>query len=393
LNSRPIRSPELLELETFVTCATEGTFGAAADRLGVSRPAVSKRIVHLEALAGKQLFERQGRGVRLTDAGAALLAGSQRLLRERDVLVGLLAEIREDGPSQIAGLRQLLGHASDATRGAQLAEARLVETERILEAVLRASATGVAISDPDTSVIHEVNEAFCQFVGRSRSELIGKRATEVGTWNDAGERPELIEQLRRKGILDGVIVRVRRPDGTIPAGETSARIISVAGYPTMLSTVDDISEKRRLALEHEGALIGYRAITSLTERALTGTPLLESIVQLLPDLRRCGDFASALLLDFKTGTTTHLAGEEPWSSLTTDLDRARPIPGTTIKLLNRSGNPPEPMIGFAVSLPEIDRGLILLTRRDLMGPSRVLVANILNDVGKTVRAVAPQLQS
>lgn len=393
MSSRPIRAPELLELETFVTCATEGTFGAAADRLGVSRPCVSKRIAHLEALAGKALFTRQGRGVRLTDAGATLLAGARRILGERDVLVGLLAEIREEGPSPIAGLRELLGRSSDAGRGAQLAEARLVETERILEAVLRTSATGVAISDPETSVLHEVNEALCQFVGRSRSELIGKRATEIGTWNDVSERPELVERLRRTGVLDRIIVRVRRPDGSIPAGETSARMISVAGYPKMLWTIDDVSDKRRLALEHEGALIGYRAITALTARALTGTPLLESIVQLLPDLRRSGGFPTGLLRDPKTETTTHLAGEEPWPTLAADLDRGRPIPGTTVKLLNRSGNPPEPMIGFAVPLPEIERSLILLTRRDLLRPSRALVANTLSDLSNTVRSVAPHLQS
>ncbi len=128
MSPRPVRPPDLLELETFVTCAVEGTFSGAADRLGVSRPGISKRIAHLEALAGKSLFDRQGRGVRLTDAGARLLAGARRILEERDLLVGVLAEIRQGGPSPIAGLRELLGRPQESVRAAQLAEARLVET-------------------------------------------------------------------------------------------------------------------------------------------------------------------------------------------------------------------------------------------------------------------------
>ncbi len=388
MTSRPIRAPELLELETFVTCATEGTFGGAAELLGVSRPAVSKRIAHLEAIAGKPLFDRRGRGVRLTDTGATLLAGARRLLSERDVLVGLLAEIREDGPSPIAGLRDLLTQSTDAARGAQLAEARLMETERILEAVLRESATGVAITDPDTGVMHEVNEALCLFVGRPRGELIGRRSTEISTWHDADDRPELIEQLRRTGVIDRVIVRARRPDGSITAGETSGRIISIAGSPKMLWTIDDVTERRRLEREHEGTLIGYAAIATLTERALTGTALLEAVVEVLPELRRSGDFQTALLLDHGSGAETHRDGEEPWATLAADLERARPVPGTTTRLLSRSGSPPQPMIGFAVPLEGVERDLVLLSRRDMTPSPQVLVANILNDLGRTVRAIA-----
>ena len=134
--SEPVRAPDLAELETLVVCAAEGSLVATAASLGISRPAVAKRIRNLEALAGRPLLHRGGRGVRLTDAGATLLAGARRMLEERDVLVSLLTEIRGDDPSAIAGLRELLGHSPTSSRAAQQPEVRLAETERILEAIL-----------------------------------------------------------------------------------------------------------------------------------------------------------------------------------------------------------------------------------------------------------------
>jgi PAS domain S-box-containing protein len=378
----------LLELETFVTCAVEGTFSGAADRLGVSRPGISKRIAHLEALAGKSLFDRQGRGVRLTDAGARLLAGARRILEERDLLVGVLAEIRQGGPSPIAGLRELLGRPQESVRAAQLAEARLVETERILEAVLRASATGVAISDPDSSVIHEVNDAYCRFVGRSRIELVGKPASETGLWSDIGERAGLIEELRRTGSLDRVLIRVRRPDSSIVAGETSVRLISVAGHPKMLSTVDDVTEQRQLALRHDGALIAYQAIAAIGEHVLAGEPLLQSVAATLPELRRSGAFVTALLWDPDGVTPTHLDGDAPWPTLAEDLDRSRPLPGAATTLLVRSGADHGQAIGFALGLPELERTVILLSRENRAESTRALVAAVLGDLHKIVRSLA-----
>ena len=54
--------------------AAQGSFTAAADALGYTQSSVSRQVATLEAAAGARLFDRQARGVRLTDAGAALLA-------------------------------------------------------------------------------------------------------------------------------------------------------------------------------------------------------------------------------------------------------------------------------------------------------------------------------
>jgi LysR family transcriptional regulator, transcriptional activator of the cysJI operon len=69
-------------IEVFVAVAQRLSFSAAARVLHVSQPAVSQQVVALERELGAQLFERSTRRVRLTAAGAVLLARSGTLLRE-----------------------------------------------------------------------------------------------------------------------------------------------------------------------------------------------------------------------------------------------------------------------------------------------------------------------
>ncbi len=71
---------ELGQLQAFEAVAREGSFTRAAESLGLTQPAVSVRVSQLEAELGGPLFERGGRGLRLTPMGQTFLPYAERAL-------------------------------------------------------------------------------------------------------------------------------------------------------------------------------------------------------------------------------------------------------------------------------------------------------------------------
>ncbi|MEO3784055.1 LysR family transcriptional regulator [Actinocorallia sp. B10E7] len=79
----------LLGLRVVREAARCGSFSMAAERLGYTQSAVSRQIALMEQAAGRPLFERQARGVRMTAAGRIVV-------RHAEAVLGELAATRED---------------------------------------------------------------------------------------------------------------------------------------------------------------------------------------------------------------------------------------------------------------------------------------------------------
>jgi molybdate transport repressor ModE-like protein len=88
---------DVRRLSVLRAVAREGSLSAAARALDYTQPAVSHHIARLEAEVGTALLVRSGRGVRLTEAG-------QALVEHTDAVLTRLASA-EDEIAAIAGLR------------------------------------------------------------------------------------------------------------------------------------------------------------------------------------------------------------------------------------------------------------------------------------------------
>ncbi|MFF4403920.1 LysR substrate-binding domain-containing protein [Streptomyces sp. NPDC001262] len=128
-------------LRTLNAVARHGSVSAAADGLHVTTSAVSQQLAKLERETGQQLLAKQGRGVRLTDAGRLLAEHASRILSQVELAQADLEAQRGQAVGEL-----VLGAFPTAARG--LAPAAL--------AGLRASQPQLRVRleemDPDLSL-------------------------------------------------------------------------------------------------------------------------------------------------------------------------------------------------------------------------------------------------
>ena len=88
------------QLAAFCAVVERRSFSQAAERLGVTQPAVSLQMRTLEKRLGTQLLDRSGRRVEPTEAGWRLYRGAQRMLALESQLV---ADVAATGEGDLAG--------------------------------------------------------------------------------------------------------------------------------------------------------------------------------------------------------------------------------------------------------------------------------------------------
>ena len=92
------------QLAAFCAVVERKSFSQAAERLGVTQPAVSLQIRSLEQRLGRQLLDRSGRRVEPTEAGRRLYVSAQRVLAAEE---HLLEELDADDEGAITGTLEL----------------------------------------------------------------------------------------------------------------------------------------------------------------------------------------------------------------------------------------------------------------------------------------------
>lgn len=80
----PARSFDWAQARAFLASAEAGSFSGAARRLGLTQPTLGRQVAALEEALGVVLFERTGRSLYLTEAGADLLPHARAMAEAAD---------------------------------------------------------------------------------------------------------------------------------------------------------------------------------------------------------------------------------------------------------------------------------------------------------------------
>lgn len=178
----------LRDLRYFETIAEAGHLGRAAKQLCRSQPALTGCIRRLEQALDTQLFERVGRGIRLTAAGEVLLKRARRLHIAAEETARGMKEIAQGDAGYVRiGILPTVAHLFLApVCRLFLAEVKGVTLKTILgqndvlNASLKAGELDLVVSfeaeTDDQFVSHTISEDMCVVAAAGSHEICRKRA-------------------------------------------------------------------------------------------------------------------------------------------------------------------------------------------------------------------------
>jgi LysR family transcriptional regulator, low CO2-responsive transcriptional regulator len=178
------------QLTAFLAVVKGGSVTAAADELVVTQPSVSSAIGSLGKELGCELFERSGRGIRLTDAGHAFLPYAQDIL-------GLLQQGRQAAQEAAAVAAHRLQIAAVTTAA-----------ESFVPGLMRAFAE--AHPEVELTLVVGNNEDVLDRVLTHRDDVA------------IAGRPPSTDRLIAESFLQNEIVCITAPDDPAAGGEPVA---------------------------------------------------------------------------------------------------------------------------------------------------------------------------
>lgn len=95
------RRPKQRHINCFVEIVRQGTIAAAADRLSLTQPAVSRTLADLETILNARLMERTRSGITLTAEGETFLRYASSSLSALDQGIQQVARSRRDGRQSV----------------------------------------------------------------------------------------------------------------------------------------------------------------------------------------------------------------------------------------------------------------------------------------------------
>jgi len=149
-------------------------------------------------------------------------------------------------PEDLASLESLADYCAAALAQIQAREA-LAKSEARFSLLFQSSPSAIAMNTVEEGLLLEVNSRYCELLGYSREELVGKTVAELQLWERPEDRNPVIRQLLQAKSLRDVETRFRRKSGELRDVLISFELAEVAGDPrqVLIAQFDDITERRR----------------------------------------------------------------------------------------------------------------------------------------------------
>jgi LysR family transcriptional activator of nhaA len=228
-------------LRLFRAVAHDGNLTRAAERLNLSQSALSVQIRKLEESLGHALFDRQGRELRLTEAGRIALDHADAIFATGEQLLGTLAQTGDQRP------RLRVGVLATLSRNFVIGFLRPILGENV-DVVLRSGGSELLPELAALNLDVVLTNAPVQGDGFISTPLAEQPVSLVGTAVRLGGERDLAALLSAHPLV------LPAPESGVRVG-INALLERLGVRPAIAAEIDDMAMMRLLAIEDIGLAV------------------------------------------------------------------------------------------------------------------------------------------
>lgn len=262
------------------------------------------------------------------------------------------------------------GSMADITERKHTQDA-LRESEARFRAVFEQAAVGVGTMDMDTGRYLEVNQRYCNFVGRTREDIKSGSFDAVTHPEDLPENLRLHRQLKAGKISEYAIdKRYVRPDGSTLWGHLHVtRIVASDGSPDrLLAIVEDITERKRAEENYQRELGFIETLVNHTSAIIVLLDDRARMIHVNDTVVRLLGFSRSELLNRSPWDVGMMDAAERDRSMArfTRVLEGQPNPPREVTLYGKDGTPHAvELTSFATRKPDGKPDRIIVTGTDV----------------------------
>jgi PAS domain S-box-containing protein len=159
------------------------------------------------------------------------------------------------------------------------AQSALAESEARFSAAFQASPICIALSRMSDGCFVLVNDAFVNWSGYSREEILGRNTLALKTWEKSEDRNAFWTELRDTGSIRELECRLLNRSGRSFTMLVSSEVIQLNHVPHMLSMALDITERKRAEAEVRASEARLRESEARFSAAFNASPALIGILR------------------------------------------------------------------------------------------------------------------
>jgi len=162
-------------------------------------------------------------------------------------------------------LEQKVEIAEAAVRERRVAEIALRDSERKFSTAFHSAPHPITLSRFRDGIHLEVNESFCRVTGYDVGDIVGRTVVEINLWVHPEQRSQMLEIMARDRKVRNFELEFRTQSGEIRTGLLSADLINLNGEECLLTSSNDITERRRAEVALRRQFERERLLRQITE--------------------------------------------------------------------------------------------------------------------------------